>query len=74
MVRQWQQLFFDNRESGVDMEGNPDFVKLVRPLELRDFILGEQEMSSKYLKKHWILTMAPVLSRPRWLKLTMCFQ
>lgn len=28
MVRQWQQLFFDNRESGVDLVGNPDFVKL----------------------------------------------
>jgi len=28
MVRQWQQLFFDNRLSGVDLEGNPDFVKL----------------------------------------------
>ncbi|SIP98138.1 acetolactate synthase, large subunit [Alkalispirochaeta americana] len=28
MVRQWQELFFDNRLSGVDMEGNPDFVKL----------------------------------------------
>ncbi len=28
MVRQWQELFFDERESGVDLEGNPDFVKL----------------------------------------------
>jgi acetolactate synthase-1/2/3 large subunit len=28
MVRQWQELFYDNRESGVDLEGNPDFVKL----------------------------------------------
>jgi len=28
MVRQWQELFFDNRESGVDLIGNPDFVKL----------------------------------------------
>lgn len=28
MVRQWQELFFDNRESGVDLEGNPDFCKL----------------------------------------------
>ena len=28
MVRQWQELFFDNRESGVDLVGNPDFVKL----------------------------------------------
>lgn len=28
MVRQWQELFYDNRESGVNLEGNPDFVKL----------------------------------------------
>ncbi len=28
MVRQWQELFFENRESGVDLEGNPDFAKL----------------------------------------------
>jgi acetolactate synthase-1/2/3 large subunit len=29
MVRQWQELFYDNKLSGVDLEGNPDFVKLV---------------------------------------------
>ncbi len=28
MVRQWQELFYDNRESGVNLEGNPDFCKL----------------------------------------------
>ena len=28
MVRQWQELFFENRTSGVDLEGNPDFIKL----------------------------------------------
>lgn len=28
MVRQWQELFFDNRKSGVDLRGNPDFVKI----------------------------------------------
>ncbi|TVR14388.1 MAG: biosynthetic-type acetolactate synthase large subunit [Planctomycetota bacterium] len=28
MVRQWQELFFDNRLSGVDLEGNPDFLRL----------------------------------------------
>lgn len=27
MVRQWQDLFFENVLSGVDLEGNPDFVK-----------------------------------------------
>ena len=30
MVRQWQELFFDNRLSGVDLVGNPDFVKLAQ--------------------------------------------
>jgi len=28
MVRQWQQLFYEDRKSGVDLEGNPDFAKL----------------------------------------------
>lgn len=30
MVRQWQELFFEDRLSGVDLEGNPDFVKLAQ--------------------------------------------
>jgi len=30
MVRQWQEMFFENRLSGVDLEGNPDFVKLAQ--------------------------------------------
>jgi len=28
MVRQWQELFYEERESGVDLVGNPDFAKL----------------------------------------------
>ncbi len=28
MVRQWQELFYEDRMSGVDLEGNPDFAKL----------------------------------------------
>ena len=28
MVRQWQEMFYDNRLSGIDLDGNPDFVKL----------------------------------------------
>ncbi|MFP8873443.1 MAG: biosynthetic-type acetolactate synthase large subunit, partial [Myxococcota bacterium] len=28
MVRQWQEMFWDNRLSGVELKGNPDFVKL----------------------------------------------
>ncbi|MBW2267563.1 MAG: biosynthetic-type acetolactate synthase large subunit [Deltaproteobacteria bacterium] len=30
MVRQWQELFFENRLSGVELKGNPDFVKLAQ--------------------------------------------
>lgn len=30
MVRQWQELFYDNRLSGVNLEGNPDFVQLAQ--------------------------------------------
>jgi acetolactate synthase-1/2/3 large subunit len=37
MVRQWQELFFDNRLSGVDLEGNPDFVKLAQAYGVKAF-------------------------------------
>jgi acetolactate synthase-1/2/3 large subunit len=37
MVRQWQELFFDNRKSGVDLEGNPDFVKLAESYGAKGF-------------------------------------
>ena len=37
MVRQWQSLFYDNRLSGVDMEGNPDFVKLAEAYGAKGF-------------------------------------
>jgi acetolactate synthase-1/2/3 large subunit len=30
MIRQWQEMFYENRLSGSDLEGNPDFVKLVQ--------------------------------------------
>jgi acetolactate synthase I/II/III large subunit len=37
MVRQWQELFFENRESGVDLIGNPDFVKLAGAYGIKGF-------------------------------------
>lgn len=33
MVRQWQEMFYDDRRSGVDLEGNPDFVRLAQAFE-----------------------------------------
>ena len=37
MVRQWQELFFENRLSGVDLEGNPDFAKLAQAYGVKAF-------------------------------------
>lgn len=37
MVRQWQELFFDNRLSGVDLVSNPDFVKLAESYGVKGF-------------------------------------
>lgn len=39
MVRQWQELFYDDRTSGVDLEGNPDFVKLAESFGIKGFNL-----------------------------------
>lgn len=37
MVRQWQNLFYEDRLSGVDLEGSPDFVKLAEAYGMKGF-------------------------------------
>jgi acetolactate synthase-1/2/3 large subunit len=49
MVRQWQELFFDNRLSGVDLEGNPDFVKLAAAYGIRGFYIRTPEEVDRVL-------------------------
>ena len=39
MVRQWQELFYEDRESGVDLQGNPDFAKLAQAYGAKGFNL-----------------------------------
>ena len=51
MVRQWQNLFFDNRLSGVDLEGNPDFVKLAESYGIKGFHLRRTADIDKILKQ-----------------------
>ena len=51
MVRQWQQLFFDNRESGVDMVGNPDFVRIGEAYGIKGFHLRRTGDIKRVLKK-----------------------
>ncbi|MBN2737686.1 MAG: biosynthetic-type acetolactate synthase large subunit [Spirochaetales bacterium] len=43
MVRQWQNLFYDNRLSGVDLEGNPDFVKLAESYGAKGILIEKPE-------------------------------
>ncbi len=49
MVRQWQELFFDNRLSGVDLEGNPDFVKLAESYSVKGFHIDKPEDANRVL-------------------------
>jgi len=51
MVRQWQELFFDNRLSGVDLEGNPDFVKLAESYGVKGFHIHKTSHVEKILKE-----------------------
>ncbi len=51
MVRQWQNLFFDNRLLGVDLEGNPDFVKLAESYGIKGFHLRRTADIDKVLKQ-----------------------
>jgi len=39
MVRQWQELFYENRLSGTPLPGNPDFVKLAEAYNIQAFHL-----------------------------------
>ena len=51
MVRQWQELFFDDRKSGVDLEGNPDFVKLAAAYGIEGFNIKRPADVSRILQK-----------------------
>lgn len=51
MVRQWQELFFDNRLSGVDLEGNPDFVKLADAYGIKGVHINKASHVKERLKE-----------------------
>jgi acetolactate synthase I/II/III large subunit len=50
MVRQWQNLFYENRLSGVDLEGNPDFVKLAQAYGVKGFRVKRSSDLRRILK------------------------
>ncbi len=50
MVRQWQNMFYDNRLSGVDMIGNPNFVKLAESYGCKGFRIKRSADVRRVLK------------------------
>jgi acetolactate synthase-1/2/3 large subunit len=51
MVRQWQEMFFENRLSGVDLEGNPDFVKLAQAYGVEAFRIRRSADVDRVLRR-----------------------
>jgi len=51
MVRQWQDMFYDNRLSGVDLKGNPDFVKLAQAYGAKGFRIKRSSDVRKVLNE-----------------------
>ena len=51
MVRQWQELFYDKRYSGVRLNGNPDFVKLAESYGAKGFLIEKKEDVRPTLEK-----------------------
>ncbi len=51
MVRQWQNMFYDNRLSGVDLEGNPNFVKLAESYGCKGFRIRRSADVRRVLKE-----------------------
>jgi acetolactate synthase I/II/III large subunit len=51
MVRQWQEFFLESRYSGVDLEGNPDFVKLGEAYGIKGFHVDKPENVDKVISE-----------------------
>lgn len=68
MVRQWQNLFYDNRLAGVDLEGNPDFVTLASAFGIKGFHLDKVEDVESVLKEALAYQEGPSLIHARIIK------
>lgn len=61
MVRQWQELFYDNRLSGVDLVGNPDFVALGKSYGIKTVNITKSEDVQKKVAEALRYSDGPVL-------------
>jgi len=51
MVRQWQNIFYENRLSGVDLEGNPNFVQIAKSYGIKGFFVKRSADVRKVLSE-----------------------
>ncbi len=51
MVRQWQNIFYENRLSGVNLEGNPNFVQLAKSYGIKGFFIKRSADVRKVLSE-----------------------
>lgn len=61
MVRQWQELFYDDRTSGVDLVGNPDFCKLAAAYGIPSVFIKRPADVTKQLEKALAYNDGPIL-------------
>jgi acetolactate synthase-1/2/3 large subunit len=61
MIRQWQELFFDDHQSGSDLIGNPDFVKLAEAYGAVGINITSAEEVETGLKAAMAITDRPVI-------------
>jgi acetolactate synthase-1/2/3 large subunit len=61
MVRQWQELFYEDRESGVDLVGNPDFCKLAEAYGIPSVHIRRPADVTRMLKKALDYNDGPIL-------------
>jgi len=61
MVRQWQDIFYDKRYSGVLMENNPDFVKLAKAYGMEAFCVSRNADVKRTIEKAMEYNEGPVL-------------
>ncbi|MEI6675966.1 MAG: biosynthetic-type acetolactate synthase large subunit [Verrucomicrobiota bacterium] len=68
MVRQWQEMFFDDRKSGVDLIGNPDFCKLAGAYGIASVHIKRPADVTRMVKKALAYNDGPILIHAECLK------
>ena len=61
MVRQWQELFYEDRTSGVDLIGNPDFCKLAAAYDIPSVYMKRPADVSRKIEEALAYNDGPIL-------------